>query len=137
MNGRSPKAHNSRIIESLPAFIEQNLKNVPRAPTTFLHGDVHFGNLRFQRNGGEWQISGLFDFADSRRGFHEYEFLAIGILMLQGERELQREFFRTYGYAESDLDETFRNGYDADSSKTSDLRNMRFACALPCPLPLD
>lgn len=100
---------NAKIIESLPAFIEANLKLVPtNSPTVFMHGDVHFGNLRLQKSNGEWQIAGLFDFADSRRGFHEYDFLAVGILMIQGEREIQREFFKSYGYAESELDETFR-----------------------------
>ena len=73
-----------------------------------MHGDVHFGNLRLLRSGGEWQVSGLFDFADSRPGFHEYEFLAVGLLMMQGQREVQREFFKAYGYAENELDETMR-----------------------------
>lgn len=100
---------NSEIIESLPAFIKANLKFAPvDSPTVFLHGDVHFGNLRVRKFDGEWQIAGLFDFADSRRGFHEYDFLAVGILMFQGQGEIQREFFKTYGYAENELDETFR-----------------------------
>ena len=62
---------NSKIINSLPAFLDANLKFVPKnSPAVFLHGDVHFGNLRFCQFGGDWRISGLFDFADSRRGFH-------------------------------------------------------------------
>ncbi|MDQ3710913.1 MAG: aminoglycoside phosphotransferase family protein [Acidobacteriota bacterium] len=100
---------NSQVIESLPAFIETNLKLLPKDfRTVFLHGDVHFGNLRFQKSGGEWQISGLFDFADSRCGFHEYDFLAVGILMIQGQAEIQREFFKSYGYHENQLDKSFR-----------------------------
>ncbi len=100
---------NSQVIESLPAFIETNLKLLPKDfRTVFLHGDVHFGNLRFQKSGGDWQISGLFDFADSRRGFHEYDFLAVGILMIQGQAEIQREFFKSYGYHENQLDKSFR-----------------------------
>ena len=99
----------SKIIEVLPAFIEENLKLVPEnSPTVFMHGDVHFGNLRVSKSNGEWQISGLFDFADSRLGFHEYEFLAVGLLMIQGQGEIQREFFKAYGYAENELDETMR-----------------------------
>ncbi len=100
---------NAECIESLPAFLDATLKLLPETcPTVFLHGDVHFGNLRVQKSGGEWQISGLFDFADSRRGFHEYDFLAVGLLMIQGQREIQREFFKAYGYAENALDETLR-----------------------------
>lgn len=99
---------NQKIIEVLPKYIEENLKLVPLSPTTFLHSDVHFGNLRVFQEKGEWQISGLFDFADSRRAFYEYDFLAVGVLMMQGQREIQREFFKDYGYAEKDLDETMR-----------------------------
>lgn len=100
---------NSKIIESLPAFIEENLKLVPvNKPTVFMHGDVHFGNLRLEKVNNDWQISGLFDFADSRVGFHEYEFLAVGVLMIQGQRDIQREFFKSYGYAEYELDEAMR-----------------------------
>jgi aminoglycoside phosphotransferase len=101
---------NPQIIESLPAFIENNLPLVPKnSPAVFMHGDVHFGNLRVQKSsGGAWEVSGLFDFADSLSGFHEYDFLAAGLLMIQGQAEIQREFFKSYGYAEKDLDETFR-----------------------------
>lgn len=70
-----------------------------------MHADVHFGNVRVdERN----EIAGIFDFADSRCGFHEYEFLAVGVLMIQGQGELQREFFRAYGYSDNELDEEFR-----------------------------
>lgn len=100
---------NKKVLDALPDFIEENLKFIPtNSQTVFMHGDVHFGNLRVAKELGKWQISGLFDFADSRRGFHEYEFLAVGLLMMQGQREVQREFFRAYGYEEKDLDETLR-----------------------------
>lgn len=98
-----------KILDVLPEFIEENLKLVPVNPRkTFMHGDVHFGNLRLMKTNGEWKISGLFDFADSRAGFHEYEFLAVGVLMFQGQKKIQREFFKSYGYADKDLDETMR-----------------------------
>src|SRR5687767_14706695 len=64
---------NSDIVKALPDFFEANLPLVPTGPTCFLHGDVHFGNLWFIRENGRWRIGGLFDFADSRRGYHEYE----------------------------------------------------------------
>ena len=100
---------NQQIIEVLPKFIEENLKLVPTdSPTVFMHSDVHFGNLRVLRSNNSWQIAGLFDFADSRQGFHEYDFLAVGVLIIQGQGKLQREFFKAYGYLEKDLDETMR-----------------------------
>lgn len=100
---------NPEWIEKLPGFLETNLKLLPNDfSQVFLHSDVHFGNLRLQKLNGGWQISGLFDFADSLCGFHEFDFLAIGVLMIQGQREIQREFFKAYGYAESELNESFR-----------------------------
>ncbi len=122
---------NAQVIESLPEFIETNLKLVPKdSPTVFLHGDVHFGNLRPQKTNGKWEISGLFDFADSRCGFHEYDFLAVGILMIQGQAEVQSEFFKSYGYAENRLDESFRKRMMMLTMlyETSDLR--RYALRL-------
>ncbi len=122
---------NSKIIESLPAFIEANLKLIPKNhQTVFMHSDVHFGNLCLSNSRSKWQISGLFDFADSRRGFHEYDFLAVGLLIMQGQAEVQREFFKAYGYAESELDETFRKRLMMLTMlyETSDLR--RYALRL-------
>lgn len=100
---------NPEWIEKLPAFIETNLKLLPMdCRTVFLHGDVHFANLRLQKSSGKWRISGLFDFADSICGFYEFDFLAITVLMIQGQRKIQREFFKAYGYAENELDESLR-----------------------------
>lgn len=100
---------NEKILNELPAFLEENLKLLPPdLPQVFLHGDVHFGNLRMQNSNGNWKISGLFDFADSLKGFREYDFLAVGILMIQGQGELQREFFRFFDYADSEINETMR-----------------------------
>jgi hygromycin-B 7''-O-kinase len=103
-NGANPE-----WLERLPFYLEENLKRLPEkfAPV-FLHGDIHFGNLRFVKTNGKRRISGLFDFADSLKGFHEYEFVAVGVLMIQGQSEIQREFLRSYGYKENELDETLR-----------------------------
>ena len=100
---------NERVLAQIPAYLEENLPLLPVDPEkVFLHGDVHFGNLRFRENGGKWKISGLFDFADSLKGFREYEILAVGVLMIQGQGELQREFFRAFGYADSEINEELR-----------------------------
>jgi len=100
---------NDKILERLPSYLEESLPLLPgNSVNVFLHGDVHFGNLRLIEANRNWRISGLFDFADSLKGFHEYEFLAVGVLMIQGQGELQREFFRAYGYRENEIDETLR-----------------------------
>ncbi len=100
---------NPAVLAALPEYIETNIKFLPDDfQSVFLHGDIHFGNLRFLQKNGRWEIAGLFDFADSRTGFHEYDFLAIGVLMIQGQGDLQRDFFRAYGYQDSEINETLR-----------------------------
>jgi hygromycin-B 7''-O-kinase len=41
-------------------------------------------------------------------GFQEYEFVAPGVLMVQGDRELQRTMLLAYGYTETQLDLVLR-----------------------------
>lgn len=100
---------NALVLAQIPQYLDENLKLLPsRIEPVFLHGDVHFGNLRLQKNQGKWEISGLFDFGDSLKGSPEYDFLAVGLLMIQGQGELQREFFRAYGYSENEIDDDLR-----------------------------
>lgn len=96
---------NPEWLESLPEFIETGIKRLPaNFSQMFLHGDVHPMNVLLAHAKGRWRISGLFDFGDSLCGFHEYEFVAPGVLMVQGNRELQRALLLAYGYREAELD---------------------------------
>ncbi|MBV9215190.1 MAG: aminoglycoside phosphotransferase family protein [Acidobacteria bacterium] len=98
---------NPEWLRSMPAYIHEYSDLIPaRAADAFQHGDVHFGNLKVRLDGDSLAPVGLFDFADSIKGFHEYEFVAIGVLIMQGQGDLQREFFRAYGYADSDIGES-------------------------------
>jgi len=100
---------NPEWTESLPKYLETYLPLLPKQPpSVFMHGDVHFGNLRVTEYRERPVISGLFDFADSLSGFYEYEFVAIGVLMIQGQGELQTEFFRVYGYKDSEINVELR-----------------------------
>jgi hygromycin-B 7''-O-kinase len=100
---------NPEWLESLPAYISARL---PLLPTEFrrvmLHGDIHPGNVLLAKKNGRWRVSGLFDFGDSFCGFHEYEFVAPGVLMVQGRSEEQRAMLRAYGYHESELNQNLR-----------------------------
>jgi hygromycin-B 7''-O-kinase len=96
-------------LEALPAYLEKNLDLIPKDPRiVFMHGDVHFGNLAVVDESGGLKIAGMFDLSDSLTGFHEYEFVAPGVLMIQGQGELQREFFRAYGYPDQEINEELR-----------------------------
>ena len=100
---------NPEWLESLPAYIAARLGVLPTEyKSVLLHGDVHPGNILLKETGGGWQVSALFDFGDSFCGFHEYEFVAPGVLMVQGRRELQRALLVAYGYREAELDLNFR-----------------------------
>lgn len=97
-------------LESLPDYLyrvpELLLSNHKQV---FLHGDIHPMNLLLKEINGRWKLSGLFDFGDSLCGFNEYEFVAPGVLMVQGKRELQRELLLAYGYKETELDLNLRS----------------------------
>lgn len=96
-------------LESLPAFLSARLELLPTVyRPVLLHGDVHPGNVLLKERSGRWQVAGLFDFGDSFCGFHEYEFVAPCVLMVQGRRELQREMLLAYGYSEAELDLNLR-----------------------------
>jgi len=100
---------NPEWLESLPIYIAARLGLLPAEyEPALLHGDVHAGNLLLAQENGHWKITGLFDFGDSFCGVHEYDFVAPGVLMAQGSRELQRAMLLAYGYQESQLDMNLR-----------------------------
>ncbi len=100
---------NPEWLERLPGYIAARLELLPAEyEPALLHGDVHLGNLLLAQENGHWKITGLFDFGDSFCGFHEYDFVAPGVLMVQGSRELQRAILLAYGYKESQLDMNLR-----------------------------
>ena len=95
---------NPEWLASLPAYIDARLALLPTDyEPVFLHGDIHAGNLLLTEEGGRWQIGGLIDFGDSLCGFSEYEFVAPGVLMMQGDGELQKALLLAYGYTEEQL----------------------------------
>lgn len=100
---------NSQWLASLPAYIAERIELLPASyHPALLHGDIHPGNVLLAERNGRWQVTGLFDFADSLIGFHEYEFVAPGVLMVQGKREMQRAMLLAYGYGETELDLNLR-----------------------------
>lgn len=96
---------NPEWLESLPAYVAARLELLAtQHRPVFLHGDIHAGNVLLEEAAGRWRVAGLIDFGDSLCGFNEYEFVAPGVLMVQGDRELQRALLLAYGYTEAQLD---------------------------------
>lgn len=96
-------------LERLPGYVEERAGLLEEdGRQVFLHGDVHAGNLLLAEEGGRWRVKGLLDFGDSLCGAREYEFVAPGVLMVQGDGELQRAMLGAYGYTESRLDSALR-----------------------------
>jgi|SRR5437762_3614532 len=95
---------NPEWLDSIPKYLETHLPLLAARPrSVFMHGDVHFGNTQVTDDLVRPVISGIYDFADSLKGYYEYEFVAVGVLMIQGQGDLQREFFRAYGYIDSEI----------------------------------
>jgi len=100
---------NPEWLERLPSYVEERIGLLEGGGReVFLHGDVHAGNLLLAEEGGRWRVRGLVDFGDSLCGAREYEFVAPGVLMVQGDGELQRALLGAYGYGESGLDAALR-----------------------------
>ena len=87
---------------------DRDLVHAAASDRVFLHGDVHPGNLMAQERGGQWRLSGLLDFGDAFMGSREYDFVAPGVLMLQGRADLQRACLIAYGYDAHRLDDSLR-----------------------------
>jgi hygromycin-B 7''-O-kinase len=99
---------NPEWIAALPAFLAERLRLIHETPEVFLHGDVHPGNVLLTEENGRWRITGLLDFADSLSGAAEYELVAPGVLMVQGDAELQQALFTACGYEDAQLDRSLR-----------------------------
>ena len=104
LRGASPQ-----WLESLPRYLASGLSLLPTDHRhVLLHGDLHPGNLLFDRKGKHWRIVGLIDFADSLSGFCEYDFIKPVMHMAFGNCSLQRTLLLAYGYKEGELDLALR-----------------------------
>jgi hygromycin-B 7''-O-kinase len=99
---------NPEWIAALPDFLAERLPLLDGTAEVFLHGDVHPGNVLLAEEDGRWRITALLDFADSLSGAPEYELVAPGVLMVQGDAELQRALFTACGYGDAQLDRSLR-----------------------------
>ena len=70
-----------KFWRKFPDYLEENLKLLPEKNSMkFFFTAMFISEIcGFMKQNGKWQISGLFDFADSLKGSSEYDFLAVGL----------------------------------------------------------
>jgi len=92
-------------LRAIPAFLDRALGPAPSPRRVLLHADLCDDNLLVREEGGHARLGAVLDFADARIGDAEYEFVGPSLFLAAGDGSLQRTLLRTYGYAESELDE--------------------------------
>lgn len=53
--------------------------------------------------GGAWRLSGLIDFEPAMRGEREYEFVAVGVFVAEGDARFLARTLAAYGYHHDQL----------------------------------
>lgn len=79
------------LLDQIPDFLERTDLGTPKM--AMLHTEVMNAHLVEQ----DGVLTGLFDFEPSMRGATEYEFVATGIFVVQGDPEKQRAIHDGYG----------------------------------------
>ena len=92
-----------RWLEQVPAYLT-SVELAPERPV-LLHTEVMPANLLACDDGeGMWSLTGLCDFESAMHGSHEYDFVAVGVFLAEGDPVVLREVLTGYGYATDRLD---------------------------------
>jgi hygromycin-B 7''-O-kinase len=93
--------------EQIPGFLAE--VPLPDEPLVLLHTEIMRQHLLVSQDGsGDWQLSGLIDFEPAMRGAREYEFVALGCFVSEGDARFLRRTLIAYGYTGDQLDEALR-----------------------------
>ncbi|MEC3979774.1 aminoglycoside phosphotransferase family protein [Amycolatopsis sp. H20-H5] len=92
-------------LSQLDGFLDSVELGTPRVVP--LHTEFVRDHLMMTREGGEWRVSGLFDFEPAMRGAAEYEFVGAGLFVAGGDRDFLRRLLLGYGYKPAELGEDF------------------------------
>ena len=68
--------------------------------SVILTGEYTPMNILVHQVKGVWHIVGLIDFGDSMLGMPEYDLLGPGVFLIQGNKDLLKEFLLSYGYSQ-------------------------------------
>jgi hygromycin-B 7''-O-kinase len=93
-------------LEQIPDFLAD--VHLGRPPPVLLHTEVMPTNLLAIRDaGGNLSLSGLLDFEAAMRGAAQYEFVALGLFVAEGDVRMLRQALTAYGYRDDQLDHHF------------------------------
>lgn len=94
------------LLEQIPNYLAYSNELLPRIKKpVLLTGEYTPMNFLVQQVDGVWHIDGLIDFGDSMLGLAEYDLLGPGAFLIQGDKQLLREFLISYGYSADALTE--------------------------------
>jgi hygromycin-B 7''-O-kinase len=90
-------------LAQIPDFLD-SVRLLP-SPPALLHTEVMREHLLADRGaGGQWSLSGLYDFEPAMTGAREYEFALAGVYFSGGDPLVLRRLLTAYGYRDDQLD---------------------------------
>ena len=88
--------------DQIPGFLDAVA--LRSGPPVLLHTEVMREHLLVtDRSGGAWELSGLIDFEPAMRGEREYEFVAVGVFVAEGDARFLTRTLTAYGYHHDQL----------------------------------
>lgn len=92
------------LLQQLPSYLDLIKNKLPKIKTpVILTGEYTPMNFLVKQIDGTWHIDGLIDFGDAMLGLPEYDLLGPGAFLIQGDKQLLREFLISYGYSLNEL----------------------------------
>lgn len=100
------KGLSTALVQQIPTYLS-SIKDVLPAikKPVILTGEYTPMNFLVEQVDGIWHISGLIDFGDAMLGLPEYDLLGPGAFLIQGDKQLLREFLMSYGYLPNEMTE--------------------------------
>lgn len=87
------------LVQQIPTYLNSIKEVLPAIKKpVILTGEYTPMNFLVEQVDGIWHISGLIDFGDAMLGLPEYDLLGPGAFLIQGNKQLLREFLTAYGY---------------------------------------
>lgn len=98
------KGLSANLLQQLPAYLNSIKEALPKIKKpVILTGEYTPMNFLVTQEDGIWHISGLIDFGDAMLGLPEYDLLGPGAFLIQGDKQLLREFLTSYGYLPNEM----------------------------------